>query len=335
MTDADASLAPAKEIAESLLGHDVDGLTRAGGGRNSRIYRVDAGSRTFALKQYPSREDDPRDRLGTEVAALRWMEDHGVEVVPRVLAVDSDRNFVLLSWIEGSPVREADAADIDQAADFLRRVHALRRTPAIPSDRLASEACLSARETERQIRSRAKQLLSLPGESDLHGFLKGEFAARLERLLARARDKIGAEASFEAILPHDRRSLVPSDFGFHNALRGVDGALTFLDFEYFGWDDPAKLTADILLHPGTKLAPKLRQGFREKAECLYGEDPGFRSRLDALYPLFGLRWVLILLNEFHPERWRRRVLAGAQEDWAEAKARQLASARVFLADLAD
>jgi hypothetical protein len=57
--------------------------------------------------------------------------------------------------------------------------------------------------------------------------------------------------------------------------------------------------------------------------------------LAAFYPLFGLRWVLILLNEFIPERWRRRVLAGAGENWIEAKARQLLLARELLASISE
>ena len=73
--------------------------------------------------------------------------------------------------------------------------------------------------------------------------------------------------------------------------------------------------------------------FRAAAERLYGEDPSFRARLDAFLPLFGLRWALILLNEFLPERWQRRVMAGATEGWDEAKARQLGKARELLARL--
>jgi len=45
--------------------------------------------------------------------------------------------------------------------------------------------------------------------------------------------------------------------------------------------------------------------------------------------------VLILLNEFIPDRWRRRVLAGATESWAEAKARQLMLARGLLASTSE
>jgi hypothetical protein len=109
--------------------------------------------------------------------------------------------------------------------------------------------------------------------------------------------------------------------------------LAFVDFEYFGWDDPVKLTADILLHPGRPLAPSQRRRFRQAAVRLYGEDRTFERRLAAYLPLFGLRWVLILLNEFIPERWQRRVLAGDTTSWNDAKARQLDHARAFLAAL--
>ena len=61
----------------------------------------------------------------------------------------------------------------------------------------------------------------------------------------------------------------------------------------------------------------------------------FAERLSAYLPLFGLRWVLILLNEFTPERWQRRVLAGETGSWSDVKARQLAHAREFLAALAE
>ena len=87
--------------------------------------------------------------------------------------------------------------------------------------------------------------------------------------------------------------------------------MAFLDFEYFGWDDPVKLTADILLHPGQKLGLPLWRRFRDAAVGVYGDDRSFATRLAAFYPLFGLRWVLILLNEFIPERWH-------QESWRPA-----------------
>ena len=52
------------------------------------------------------------------------------------------------------------------------------------------------------------------------------------------------------------RVVSPSDFGFHNALRTEDGRLAFLDFEYAGWDDPAKLVCDFELQPAVP-APRV------------------------------------------------------------------------------
>jgi len=123
----------------------------------------------------------------------------------------------------------------------------------------------------------------------------------------------------------------PSRLRFHNSLRRSDGSLAFVDFEYFGWDDPVKLTADILLHPGRPLSLPQRHRFRGAAVRVYGEDPIFERRLGAYLPLLALRWVLILLNELIPERWQRRVLAGDTASWSDAKVRQLNRARGFLA----
>jgi hypothetical protein len=331
----DPALVQAADVARALLGTGLEVRHLVGGGRNSRIYRVRHGSQTYALKQYPSRADDARDRLGTEVGALRLMEAGGIATVPRVMGVDRMRGYALLDWIEGSEVTAVDDADIDAAVAFLGAVHALRGMPAAAAQPLAAEACLSGCEIERQISARLERLRALaPGEPALAHFLDEAFAPQLARRIAHAKAQMEATGlDFAAELQQEWRSLVPSDFGFHNSLRRRDGSLAFIDFEYFGWDDPVKLTADILLHPGRPLEAAQRRRFRRSIVGVYGEGGRFQARLAALLPLFGLRWVLILLNEFIPERWRRRQLAGAGESWEEAKLRQLAAAHAFLAAL--
>lgn len=337
MDMADPARLAAGEAACALLGASASVEPVTGSGRNSRIWRVQASNGPFALKQYPPRRDDPRDRLGTEVGALHLMQRGAIESVPRVIAADPQRGFVLMTWIEGDAVDGVSDADIDAAGAFLSAVHALRRDSAAARQPHASEACLSGAEIERQLRTRLAHLLRLPpAETECLGFLEGDFAPSLDTLLGRAKERMQAAGlDFAAELPQEGRSLVPADFGFHNALRRADGSLAFIDFEYFGWDDPVKLTADILLHPGVPLALPQYRRFRSVAERLYGSDRTFAHRLETLLPLFGLRWVLILLNEFLPERWERRVLAGATEDWEIAKARQLAKAGALLARILD
>lgn len=333
----DPSLAAAETVAAALAGVPVRLEHLSRGGRNSRIYRVRAGQYTYALKQYPARQSDPRDRLATEVGALRLMERHGIDCVPRVVAVDCDRGYSLLSWLEGTAPAQIDDGDIDTAVAFLAAIHALRLSAEASGQPDAAEACLSGAEIERQIDQRLARLReSCECDPEVLDFLAGSFRPLRQEFAASARARIGQVGlDHAADLPQTLRSLIPADFGFHNSLRADAGSLAFLDFEYFGWDDPVKLTADILLHPGWSPTPAQRRRFRRAAEQLYGTDPSFARRLDAFIPLFGLRWVLILLNEFIPERWSGRRLAGESETWAAAKARQLGRARALLASLAE
>jgi hypothetical protein len=331
----DQDLAQATEVARGLVGGAVEVSRLVTGGRNSRIWRVRSSERAFALKQYPSRRDDPRDRLLTETGALRLMEHYRIDSVPRVLGIDGERGYVLLSWIDGSDVTDVRDDDIDAAVEFLSAIHGLRVTPWAAGQPLASEACLCGHEIERQIGVRLARLRELVGEAELTDFIGNSITPASMQMSRQARAQmVAADLDFTAELPQEWRSLVPSDFGFHNCLRRSDGLLAFVDFEYFGWDDPVKLTADILLHPGRPLPPTQRKRFREAATRLYGGDhPAFARRLSAYLPLFGLRWVLILLNEFIPERWQRRVLVGGAGNWSDTKARQLAHAREFLTSL--
>lgn len=333
-TAADAALLEAQTVAGALAGAPVKLCRLGAGGRNSRIYRVQAGETVLALKQYPSRQNDPRDRLATETEALQLMERCGIDNVPRLVGADMGNGYALLTWIEGSQVGDVNEADVDAAAAFLKAIHSLRRAPGAGAQPMAAEACLAGVEIEHQIDARLALLQTLRNERELLDFIDASLVPERQHRVVDARCAAAAAGlDFEADLPQEWQTLVPADFGFHNSLRRGDGSLAFVDFEYFGWDDPVKLTADILLHPGWPLPAPLRRRLRDLATRIYGDDPLFEPRLAAYLPLFGLRWVLILLNEFLPERWQRRVLAGETMDWDDAKARQLARARAFLAAL--
>jgi len=332
MSAVEAGFEVAQQAARTMTGSAIGHIERVGGGLNSSVYRLESSGHVYALKQYPRREGDPRERLTTEVAALELMARHGVDCVPRVIAFDHDLGCALFEWIEGAAVDDVAEYDIDQAVAFIKAIHGLRHTSDAAKCGRDVEACLSAAEIERQIRKRLVGLQThATGENELHAFLDQEFASALEIITTEARvQMMSAETDFDTELPPDRRSLIASDFGFHNALRRADGSLVFLDFEYFGWDDPVKLVADTLQHPGSILPNWAVQTFRESAERTYSDIPGYRDRFDALYPLFGLRWCLIVLNAFLPDRWHRRPPSRANSTWSDVKARQLTKARMII-----
>src|SRR5262249_48821347 len=160
-------------VAEKLVGLPIEVDHLITGGRNSRIYRVQSGQDAFALKQYPSLRDDPRDRLATEVGALRLMEQYRVDSVPPGVGGDREHGYALLSWIEGAEVALMAKGDTDAALAFLSAIHALRGPPGAADQPLAAEACLCGAEIQSQIEKRLALLRTVsPGERELVDFLE-------------------------------------------------------------------------------------------------------------------------------------------------------------------
>lgn len=335
----DAVTEPAAALAATaatLAGTPVSRLVPVLGGANNRLFRVEtADGGSFALKTYLRLAQDPRDRLGAEFTGLRFIWERGIRTVPRAVAADAALGCALFGWVEGAPVTRPGAAEVDAAVAFLASLRRLAADPAAAMLPLASEACLSAGEVVAQIERRLARLQAQSaGKPALAQFLRHHFEDAFTRYAGAALTGYRAAGlNFHDDLAANAWTLSPSDFGFHNTLRGGDGALTFLDFEYFGWDDPVKLVADFLLHPGMRLDAPLQRRFLRGATQALASDAGFALRLRLLYPLFGLRWVLICLNEFLPERWLRRAYAGQAEREA-AEARQLAKAQDLLWRLA-
>ena len=100
----------------------------------------------------------------------------------------------------------------------------------------------------------------------------------------------------------------PSDFGFHNILC-KDTTLNFVDFEYAGIDDLAKLLADFSLMPEMQLSKAHNNLFRETIISGLDVDRYFDKRLALLDFLFPVKWVCIILNVFLPEKTERILSA--------------------------
>lgn len=326
---ADFGGAETAALAERLCGEAVDRPLPVTGGGNNRLFEVTTGTgRRFALKLYGP-VDARGDRLGREFDGLALLAAHGVADVAVPVAADREARAALYRWIDGGPaLAEPDAGDIDRA---LALVKALRRVgrSGIAWSGEAAEACLCLETLAGQLHGRLEKLRAVEGEPALTAFLEETLVPVMAEALATARAiemEVGIDPA--APLPPEHRVPSPSDFGFHNALRRPDGGLTFIDFEYFGWDDPVKLAADFVWHPGMGLEATSAARWLGGVSALFADDPTFQARLSARMPLFAIRWCLIILNEFLPERWRRRLFAGGGvADWTAAKAGQLAKAR--------
>ena len=312
------------EYFTCLLGTEivsVEAMTRGG---NSRAIKVTAanGAR-YAAKVYPGPTADGLDRREVEFNALQFLGNRGFDSVPAPLVSDAAGHCAVFEYIEGNPIasHEVTNEDIIQVSRFLIQIGEIGRdseSTALPN---AAEACFSAQAIVENLTSRLERLRAVREDTALTGFLEGEFLPSFHRAAEMSNTK-----TVELALEH--RTLSPSDFGFHNALRRPDGRLAFLDFEYFGWDDPAKMVSDFLLHPAMELTPEMKNRFVENMAGSLKRDPAFAERLETVFPLFGLKWCLILLNAFLPQYRLQRGLSDAE--LAGIFGNQLEKARLML-----
>lgn len=320
-------------IAEKLLESPIFKFETARSGGNNRVFKVDTGSASYALKFYPPQEEDQRDRLGTEFSALTFLWSNGVSCIPEPIIASSEDNCAVYQWLNGEPVTKGTSEDILEFARLLTAIHQLtcqKEAGQLPD---ASASCFSIGQIFDQIDQRKDRLIQVADRHpQLDSFLTEEFGSSFNREANKVRSALNSGPIDELkILKKVQRTLSPSDFGFHNTIRAPDGQLKFIDFEYFGWDDPVKMVADVILHPGASLDTEFQKYFFQLMKRYFSNiDSEYIIRFEICFPLYALIWCLIQLGEFLPERWARREFAGQESIIQIAQNAQLAKARHLL-----
>lgn len=289
-----------------------------GGGRNSRVFRLeDQSDKRYLLKLYFHEVDDPRNRLLTEFEFLKFLWEKGLRCIPEPIQKVESKGFAIYQFIEGEKIdgERVTDGDLETVVAFLTHLKKLKDDPAIRDFQRASEAFFSVAEVVENVHWRFQRLIYLKeGQEEeyrhLKIFLEQELKPFFDDYLKWCLEKLDlAKLSFTEEIPWEERTLNPSDFGFHNAIRQRNGQMIFLDFEYVGWDDPAKMVCDFLLHPAMDLSLKQKQFFLDRIFSTFRNYKTLIPRTTILYPLFALKWCLIFLNEFIPRELSRREFA--------------------------
>lgn len=304
----------------------VTNLLPLTGGANNRVYRVETTSGPAILKAYFRHPTDPRDRLGAETAFARYAWAVGVRCIPQLLAASPHDGLALFEFIDGQPLTEATEAVMEQASQFIRLVNAARWRPLAARLPTASEACFSLAEHLGTVAHRVERL-TRQAEPPAQEFVRREVLPVWQRVV---RSVTNRPASLHAVVPIPARCISPSDFGFHNALQQRDGSVYFLDFEYAGWDDPAKLICDFFCQPRVPVPLQQFDWFAEAIAANFPDSAAVVARARLLLPVYRVKWICIRLNEFLPADHRRRQFALAGDRLSERQAQQLVQARAAL-----
>jgi hypothetical protein len=326
------------ELVNTVTDSKTVSCERLGGGLNSRVYKATVeDTSVFVVKFYFSSTADHRDRLGNEFTSLSFLWEQGFRNIPQPMTLHREASCAIYQYCEGSNITADDVTkeDVKAVVTFFASLKSLKQEIPLPDFLSASEAFFSVKGVINNIQSRLERLFDVAGEKgvsdNLNLYLNNDFVPFFKTLIAWCSQKAEENGVlWEEEIPEEERILSPSDFGFHNALRVRNGNLVFFDFEYFGWDDPSKTISDFLLHPADSMQinSQLKQRFYTQFCSALNSSIDLDNRVEVLFPLFGLKWCLIFLNEFIPSEYKRRIFASqSTENIEQCKLGQLLKAK--------
>jgi hypothetical protein len=294
-------------------------------GANNRLYQIESTGQKYVLKKYFRHPGDARDRFGHEVAFLKYAQSIGLTQVPELLAADNTLGVILMNYVAGPVLDQSQdiTAPVKQAITFLLSLNGSRNSNLARDLPPASEACFSLHDHLQLIKDRIHGLGSVEGNH--RNFVDRSLSKAWRRLETSIRENYASQINRR--LPEEERCISPSDFGFHNAILNGN-RLVFMDFEYAGWDDPAKTICDFFCQPKIPVSKKFMPAMMQAlAEAL--EDESLYERVHILLPAYQFKWCCILLNPFIPTDQERRKFAGGWNNVTFDPTRCLADAKAL------
>ena len=320
----------AERLLQSAGWPEATKIQEFSGGRNNRVLRVETRQGECLLKLYFHDPSDSRDRLRHEYGFLEACRGVGIDALPNPLAKDSENRTALYELIQGSRVEAVGSTEILLAAQFIEKINQHRENKMFRALPCAAEACFSFQEHVASVDRRIDRLSQMESDSNLDREARLWVEKELIPAWKKIREQIVREKDLEKELDQGMRILSPSDFGFHNSLRKGDGTLVFLDFEYAGWDDPAKLVCDFANQPDRPLSLEEAEPFSSSLAGWLGATDFWRARFRILAPLYQVKWACIVLNDFLPFGRNRRKFQDTQESEASRKKLQFDKAQRML-----
>ncbi len=292
---------------------------------NNRLFVLTMYSGLVILAKMYDNKSFTRKKCGErEYVSSQYLWSHGLHNIPQPIAYNQ---YTKLGLYEFKTADRLDGEKISfelviQMSNFVNDLYSVSFLPGAGelAEASASRRCLQ--DYVDSVNERLNVIVNECAYSDglskvsrcvneelvpLKNFILERFYERVQK------NKLDLSELFE--LP--QRILSPSDFGIHNMLVDKNNKLIFLDFEYFGWDDIAKLLADFFHHVCNTITWDMKWYFLDALldKCSLREP--IMQRWKLVIDLVGFEWLLIVLNIADPEVLQRRLDASMNQS-AEA-----------------
>ena len=292
--------------------YNLSEIKQVKNGRNSKVFIAISGDKKHIIKKYHYHLNDLRNRLDNEFRFLTYLKDYSIDRVAKPIDRDDENHLGLYSYIKGKVPDSINQNIVNQATNFIFKINEHRDTKLAKNLSNASESCFSIISHINSVENRINNLKNIisnePLMRDFSSFVNLNLNNTLEKIKNNFSIKFNSKEIQQNLL-NIHKIISPSDFGFHNTLLKND-KLYFLDFEYAGWDDPAKLICDFICHPEIPVNEQLSKLFSDSIVSWLKTPEDMNEKIRALLPLYRLKWCCIILNEFTSVGRDRRMHSG-------------------------
>lgn len=276
---------------------------------NNRLYKISSRSKRHMVKVYSQIHANNWNRGEREFLALNYLWKNGFREIPEPLKFFPEDDCGIYSFEEGKVLspKNVGKKDIVAMVNFISRIHSLpcddfppASTPALCLDEYVIDI-------ETRISILEKSWVDLKGRELLYA----EVIPMAKRVVQEFLE--GSQENLHRPLPLEEQRLCFGDFGVHNVLFSPPGSYTFLDFEYFGRDDPAREILGFVHHDKhSKINKNLLELFAEKYLSGCKDKESVSERILMADPLVGMRWVLTYLNVLRGDYLQQLELQGVR-----------------------
>lgn len=291
---------------ESVLASHISSYAKIDRGGNNRIFKLLTDTNeAFVYKEYFI---DDRNRMNREYNALEFLGGQNLSCIPHPIAKNIDQNCALYTFVEGDSENADDPKTKDKFDQSVMTTDSFTSFVDIISFRL-NKFLKHIKSTEAP-----NILTEFYNRVSPHKIINSRIA-NLKRQNTRL--------FHQQIQSVDKR-LSSVDFGPHNMIFGKD-QVNFIDFEYFGWDDPVKIVPNLIFHEGSASISK-----STKDEILHKYISSTKlqaqvvDRLSVSLSLASLDWLSILLWGLTPEKISARQFSDPNLNVVEYQENQIA-----------
>ena len=211
-----------------------------------------------------------------------------------------------------TPAKRAAAAFAAQLHDIRPDAAGSHLPPAID---IACSLCEQLDRIEGRLRAFDELAAGPPASDEVRGLCRAiSLRDAVNELVARATAGLTLDDLAASVPPPSRR-LTTGDFGVHNLLVRDDDGITVLDFEWGGWDDPARMVMGFVAHGGsTGLSHQAIDAFLGAYAAARHLPETEIARFERVGLLLDIEWVVMYATALTAEATAARRYATGESD---------------------